>query len=63
MISILIAKVFDILKKDSDNNMCKDLKRKMSKFDKNSSIYRSLLYDYDLFCKNKSKFRNSSKIV
>ena len=31
--------------------MCKDIKKYLEKIIKYNNIYRSLLYDYNLFCK------------
>lgn len=52
MIPIITAIMIDILKQDEDKELCKELKKNMKKFSQNNNIYRSLLYDYHLFCKD-----------
>lgn len=35
--------------------MCDEIKIQLKKFSKNNNIYRALLYDYNLFCKDNEK--------
>ncbi len=35
---------------DDNKNLCDELKKNLEKFSKYNNIYRSLLYDYKLFC-------------
>ncbi len=49
----MIPILFNFFKKDDTSELCKDLIKNMEKFSKNNNIYRSLQYDYNLFCKDK----------
>lgn len=49
---MITAVVIDILIKDENKQLCKELKDKMKKISEDNNIYRSLLYDYHIFCKD-----------
>ena len=49
----MIPILFKFFKKDEQSEMCKELKKNLEKFSEHNNIYRSLLYDYNLFCRNK----------
>ena len=38
-------------KNDEINELCDELKENLKKFGKYNNIYRSILYDYSVFCK------------
>lgn len=38
----------------NEKEMCKELEKNLKKFSETNNIYRSLLYDYNLFCKDKN---------
>jgi hypothetical protein len=47
----MIPILFNFFKKDETSELCKDLIKNMEKFSRYNNIHRSLLYDYNLFCK------------
>lgn len=49
---MITAVVIDIIVKDENKQLCKELKDKMKKFSEDNNIYRTLLYDYHIFCKD-----------
>ena len=57
---LFLGIIFDMLKKNDDKEFCKKLKEEMKKFSKDNNIYRSLLYDYHIFCEDKTSSRNFS---
>ena len=36
---------------ENNSELCQDIKHNLDKFSRYNNIYRSLLYDYNLFCK------------
>ena len=53
MIPIFSLFFKEIEEEKISTKMCQDLENEMKKFSKTNNIYRSLLYDYNLFCRNK----------
>ena len=56
---VAISMIFNLLKQDDDKELCKELKKKLKKFSENNNIHRSLLYDYNLICKDKNDYLKS----
>jgi hypothetical protein len=53
MITVAISMILNLLRQDDNKEHCKELKKNLKKFSENNNIHRSLLYEYNLFCKDK----------
>jgi hypothetical protein len=56
IIGMITGIIFDMLKKNDDKEFCEKLKKEIKKFSENNNIHTSLLYEYNMFCKNKFDF-------
>ena len=43
--------------------LCQDIKQTLEKFSRYNNIYRSLLYDYNLFCKKDNEDKKDIKNI
>ena len=52
--SVILAMIFSKLRQNEDKEICKELEKNIKKYKycKHNNIYKSLLYDYHLFCKD-----------
>jgi hypothetical protein len=53
MITVAISMILNLIRQDDNKEHCKELKKNLKKFSENNNIHRSLLYEYNLFCKDK----------
>jgi len=45
---------------ENNSELCQDIKHNLDKFSRYNNIYRSLLYDYNLFCKKDNDYKNTN---
>jgi hypothetical protein len=50
--SVILAMIFSMLRKNDEMEMCKELEKNIKKYSKYNNIHKSLLYDYHLFCRD-----------